>query len=117
MLKTETIAHWEGIKANQPIEISPVEYKHKGSTYAEDGLRITGSTYFIDSILSRIKDLLELENDNTRLQLVYKQSQDKDTGAMLDSYNCYIQVHERGGEAKMMNAFVRGIKNRKKVAA
>ena len=56
--------------------------------------------------------MLEYESDDTRLQLVYKQSQDKNTGAMLDSYNCYIQVHERGGEAIMMNAFIKGIKER-----
>jgi len=26
----------------------------------------------------------------------------------LNSFNCYIQVHERGGQAQQMNAFVEG---------
>ena len=112
MQKQEIINHWQGLSPNQDIPISEVPYKHEGSTYAEDGIRITGSKSFIDSILSRIKDLLEHENDETRLQLVYKQSVDKETGAELPSYNCYIQVHERGGEAKMMNAFISGIRQK-----
>jgi hypothetical protein len=110
MYKDEFINHWTSIKPNQEIKISPVAYKHEGSTYAEDGIRITGSTQFIDSILSRIKDLLDYEADGTRLQVVYKESQDRETKESLDSWNCYIQVHERGPEAQYMNAFIRGIK-------
>jgi hypothetical protein len=112
MKKDQMLEHWQAIPANQPILISAVEYKHRGSTYDEDGIRITGSQHFIDSVLSRLKDLLGHENDETRLQVVYKQSQDKNTGALLNSYNCYIQVHQRGGEAIMCNLFVRGIKER-----
>ena len=111
MRKEEIINHWQGIKANQPIAISPVPYKHTGSTYAEDGIRLTGSKPFIDSVLSRLTELLEHENSDTRLQLVYKQSVDKDTGVELPSFNCYVQVHERGQEARMCNAFIDGIKN------
>lgn len=113
MLKDEMITHWKGIEPGQPIALCPVMYKHQGSTYAEDGIRITGSQKFIDSILSRLTDLLEYENGDTRLQVVYKESQDRDTGAALGSYNCYIQVHERGHEAKMMNAIVAGIRERR----
>ena len=112
MNKEQIVNHWQGLKSNQPIAISPVPYKHQGSTYAEDGIRITGSKPFIDSVLSRLKDLLEHENSDTRLQLVYKQSVDKDTGVELPSFNCYIQVHERGHEARMCNAFIDGIKQR-----
>ena len=112
MKKDEILKHWQGLKPNQPIRPSAIGYKHEGSTYAEDGIRITGSQHFIDSVLSQLTDLLDYENDDTRLQLVYKQSVDKDTGIALPSYNCYIQVHERGHEAKMCNAFVRGIKER-----
>lgn len=112
MFKDEIINHWQGLKENQKIDISMVAYKHTGSTYNEDGIRITGSKQFIDSVLSHLKDLLAYENSNTRLQLVYKQSQDKNTGCPMDSYNCYIQVHERGIEAQMCNAFIDGIKQR-----
>ena len=112
MLKSEILEHWQKIDKGQPLAISPVPYKHTGSTYAEDGIRITGSEEFIDSVLSRITDLLDYESDTTRLQLVYKESQDRETGVPLNSFNCYIQVHERGGEAQIMNAIVRGARER-----
>jgi len=112
MNKAQVLNHWQKIKPQQAIAISPVAYKHTGSTFDEDGIRITGSQQFIDSILSRLKDLLNYEGDGTRLQLVYKQSVDKNTGAELSSYNCYIQVHERGREAQIMNAIVRGARQR-----
>ena len=112
MRKDEFIAHWQGIKPGQAIAIEPVPYKHKGSTYAQDGIRLTGSREFIDSVLSRLKDMLDHENGDTRLQVVYKQSQDRETGAMLAGFNCYIQVHERGHEARIMNAIVSGARER-----
>jgi len=74
-----------------------VPYTHEGSTYAEDGVRITGSKAFVDSVLSRLKDLLRYEGEETRLQVVYKKSTDRESGRTLTSYNCYVQVHARGG--------------------
>jgi hypothetical protein len=53
--------------------------------------------------------LLEYENGTTRLQVVYKQSLDRETQAELGSWNCYLQVHERGKEAQMINAYVSAI--------
>ena len=106
MKKDQFIEHFRNIKENQKIKIIPVAYKHEGSTYDQDGIRITGTQEFIDSVLSRLKDLLQYENGTTRLQCVYKESTDRHTGAPLDSWNCYLQVHRRGGEAIMMNAFM-----------
>lgn len=111
MKKNEMLEHWRGLPPNQPLQVTPVPYKHQGSTYAEDGIRITGTKEFIDSVLSCLKPLLSYEGVETRLQVVYKESQDRGTGAALGSYNCYIQVHERGREAKMMGAFLEGVKN------
>ena len=113
MQKAQILEHWRGIKPDQKITITPVAYKHEGSTYNEDGIRITGSREFIDKVLSRLTDLLDYEGDSTRLQLNYQESKDRETGASIGSYNCYIQVHMRGGEAQMMNAFVRGIRERR----
>lgn len=103
MKKAQFLEHWNQIKANQNIKINSEPYKHQGSTYAEDGIRLTGSMEFIDSVLSRLKDLLERENGETRLQVAYKESTDRHTQELIDSYNCYVQVHERGGQAKMAN--------------
>ena len=103
MQKKEFLDHFKAIAPNQAIKVSAVPYKHKGSTYDQDGIRITGSRAFIDSVLSRLTDLLAHENGRTRLQVVYKESVDRETGVSLDSWNCYLQVHQRGGEAVFMN--------------
>jgi hypothetical protein len=103
MLKEDILRRWESLPRNLPLHMEAVPYKHRGTTYAEAGIRLTGSPEFIDSVLSRLKDLLDYENDDTRLQLVYQESKDKETGAPLDSFNCYIQVHERGGKAQTLN--------------
>lgn len=104
MKKAEFLKHWVGLPANQPIKPTFVPYKHKGTTFAEDGIRITGTPEFIDSVLSRLKDLLAFENTQTRLQVLHAESKDRKTGQPTGSYSCYVQVHERGEEAKMANA-------------
>lgn len=101
--KEQFLAYWSGMKRRRKLTPTPVPYKHAGSTYDQDGIRITGSRKFVDQVLSRLTDLLENENDSTRLQVVYKQTVDRDTGRPIDSWNCYIQVHERGPEAQMVN--------------
>jgi hypothetical protein len=117
MKKDEMLAHWNEIagKSTAP-ELNPdaVPYKHEGSTYDQDGIRITGSRDWIDSVLYRLRDLLKFENGTTRLQVVYKQSTDRNTQQQIDGWNCYIQVHERGQEAQMMNAFIEGARARSK---
>lgn len=109
LAKKEFLAHWSGMKRRRKLNPTPVPYKHRGSKYSEDTLRITGSREFIDAILSRLTELLQFENGDTRLQVTYQQAVDKDTRQPLDSWVCHIQVHERGDEAKIANALVSGI--------
>ena len=116
MKKAEFLSHWKGIEANQDINISPVPYKHTGSTYDQDGIRLTGSPEFIDSVLSRLKDLLLHENGSTRLQLVYKQSTDRHTNQSIDGFNCYVQVHRRGAEAIHVNSFIEAVTGKEAVS-
>ena len=97
MEKKPFLKHWATLRANQKLSPKPVRYSHEGSTYAEDGIRITGSKAFVDSVLSRLKDLLAYESDESRLQVVYKRSMDRESGKTIASYNCYVQVHARGG--------------------
>lgn len=97
MEKKPFLKHWSKLRANRKLKPKPVRSTHEGSTYAEDGIRITGSRAFVDSVLSRLKDLLGYESDETRLQTVYKRSTDRESGRTLSSYNCYVQVHARGG--------------------
>ena len=100
MEKEEFLKHWASIHKNQKLAPKPVRYTHEGSTYDQDGIRITGSRKFIDSALSRLKDMLAFECDETRLQVVYQQSADRESGKKLGSWNCYIQVHARGVSKK-----------------
>ncbi len=100
MEKEPFLKHWASIRKNQKLQPRPVRYGHEGSTYAEDGIRLTGSKAFVDSVLSRLKDLLEFESDETRLQVVYKRSSDRVNGALLSAWNCYLQVHQRGAVRK-----------------
>ena len=111
--KDDFIAYWKSL-TERALKMSPIAYKHKGSTYDEDSIRITGNRDFIDAVLFRIKDLIQYENSNTRLSVNYQQTIDRESKVPVDSWNCYIQVHQRGDEAKMMNAFIDGIKSRSK---
>jgi hypothetical protein len=65
MEKEEFLKHWASIRKNQKLQPKPIPYSHEGTTYAEDGIRLTGSRVFVDSVLSRLKDLLSFENDDT----------------------------------------------------
>tara|TARA_Y100000310_G_C20174698_1_gene575275 strand:+ start:230 stop:553 length:324 start_codon:yes stop_codon:yes gene_type:complete len=103
MRKAEIMKHWQSLDAGLPITPAPVPYKHKGSTFDQDGIRITGSPEFIDSVLSTLKGVLGCENGKTRLQLAYSQSVCKESGRKLDSFQCYVQVHDRGPQAQMVN--------------
>jgi len=106
LTKADAIRHWVKIGKDTPLPthtMKAVPYKHTGSTYAEDGIRLTGTRDFIDSMLNLLRPLLERENATERLQLVYSESTDRETQIPTGSWNCYIQVHERGGEAKHFN--------------
>lgn len=107
MKKEQFLAHWKSLTPNQPVKPEPVPYKHEGSTFGEDGIRICGSPAFIDAVLSRLKDLLEYENGTTRLQVSYRRSEGK-PGKPLgrEGWNCYIQVHERGRESRIAHAIM-----------
>ncbi len=52
--KKPFLKHWSKLRANQKLSPKPVRHTHEGSTYAEDGVRITGSKAFVDSVLSRL---------------------------------------------------------------
>jgi hypothetical protein len=99
MKKAEILSHWKALSRRLELTPRPVPYRHTGSTYDQDGVRITGTRTFIDAVLSRLTDLLAFENGRTRLQVSYQEATDKESGRPLDSWSAYIQVHERGAQA------------------
>ena len=111
MDKDQIVQHWNQLQANMPLaDVRSIPPNFKGSTYNFDGLRITGSATFIDSCMSRLKDLLQFEGKGTRLQLVYRQQQDNNTHLPIpESFVFYTQIHGRN-EEKEENALVKADK-------
>lgn len=97
--KEEIVSFWRNLRPDTPILMRPVNYQHKGSTYGEDGLRITGSPQFIGSVLSRLKEFLAFETPSTKLSLSYRETESPSksmTGAVKTSYVFYVQSKQRG---------------------
>jgi hypothetical protein len=97
MGKDQIFQHWSQLQGNMPLsDVRAIPPDHKGSTYHYDGIRITGSARFIDSCISRLKDLLQFEGKGTRLQVVYRQQQDNKTQLPIpESFVFYVQIHGR----------------------
>jgi hypothetical protein len=55
--KEQFLQYWAKMKRRRALKPTPVPYKFKGSTYAEDGIRITGTRAFVDQVLSRLTDM------------------------------------------------------------
>ena len=111
MKKSDTLKKWESIPEGMPIlpHFDAIPYKAKGSTYGACGIRIDGNPAFIDSVLSRLKDLAAGENHETRLTLARSEVKTKlEINGKIKSFQntadaaqvCYIRLHERGSEAK-----------------
>lgn len=98
--KDEIMTFWKSISGGLPIQLKPIPYNHKGTTIQEDGIRITGSKEFIASMLSRIKEFINFENDNNKLIISYRQSPKSLVPGNKESYMFYLQVKERGPKAK-----------------
>lgn len=99
--KTDIMNMWKTIEANRPVTIRPIAYSHKGSTYGEDGIRITGNPQFITSVISHLKDFLSYENPQTKLSVSYRETESPSkiaTGQNKTSYVFYIAVKERGNK-------------------
>lgn len=95
--KPEILNLLKNISPNMPLAITPIPATHKGSTYMQDGLRITGSKAFINSVISRLKDVMSYETGGTKLNTVYKQIDKLDqSDPNKVSFAFYLQVKERG---------------------
>ena len=114
MEKSEAIRRWQNLTPDQEIlpHFTPIPADAKGSTFGACGIRISGNPEFIDSVLSRLKDLLAAEAGSTRLTLsrqpvktvaigdVEKKWNNADT----DAETCYIQIRERTARTRSRKA-------------
>jgi len=89
----------------------PIPYKSSGSSYGACGIRIDGTPAFIDAVLSNLKDMIDGENQVTRLELSRQAVDGSKLGkafykAVPNAEVCYIRLHMRGHEGAMMQAFM-----------
>ena len=99
--KHDSIERWRGLEpAQNPLPLMrPIPYQTRGSRYGACGIRIDGSSAFIDAVLSNLKPLLAGENMNTRLELSrnkVKTGFKELPNAQDDAECCYIRLHVRG---------------------
>ena len=97
--KTDILDYWKTVQPNMPITARPIQYSHKGSTYGEDGIRITGSPNFISTVISHLKDFLSYESQRTKLAVSYRETESPSkvaAGQNKTSFVFYIAVKERG---------------------
>ena len=100
--KDEVIDHWRKLPPSLAMsQMRSVPPNHKGPTMSFDGLRITGSSQWVDFVLSRLKEVLNYETEEggqTRLQVIYKQIVDNKTQQPVpQSFVFYLQVKQREG--------------------
>lgn len=71
-----------------------------GSSFETDisNIRMTGDAQFIETIAGLLKPLLDLENDETRLEISLQRTKERDTKQYTGNYALYLSVAERGGE-------------------
>lgn len=95
--KEEILKFWQALPPSMPIQpTNVVPVYHQGSTYPYDGIRVTGSQQFINSVASRLKDMLNFEGQDKKLYLLYKQQVDKKTQFPLpNSFVFYVQARQR----------------------
>ena len=99
MSKEEVIRLWRGLPLGMPIAMKPIDSDHKGSTFSEDAIRITGSTEFIESVISRLKEFLKYESETTKLNVSFRETSSpslEEEGMGKKSYVFYIQSKTRG---------------------
>jgi hypothetical protein len=98
--KPEILQMWTNLRQDTPIVMTPItdnkDASGEHSTYGEDGIRITGSWYFISSILSRLKEIIAYENPQKKLRLVFR-GVDKSRASRPDrqSYVFYCNLENR----------------------
>lgn len=96
--KEEIIQFWKSLNPSLPINVNPTPASHKGSTFGQDGVRITGSPEFVSSVISKLKNFLDYESSGTKIVVSYRETQSPsqiERGNLKKSYVFYVQVKER----------------------
>lgn len=95
--KDDVINYWRNLQPTTPIQMTPIPYEHKGGTYSQDGIRINGTKEFIGSVLARLKEILVYESPKSKLQIMYRQTDNLENK---NSFVFYVQAKMRGQRRK-----------------
>lgn len=114
--KAETLEKWIALPENvNPLQhMEPIRKGTKGSRYGACGIRIDGTPEFIDAVLGKLKDIIDGENQVTRLELARNEVKSVEVNGTRKEFDnadignecCYIRLHERGSEAQHYGGLV-----------
>lgn len=112
MKKAETLKRWAAMTPGAPMLplMRPIPYKAEGRKYGTCGIRIDGTPEFIDAVLSNLKELIDGENNATRLELARNKVDGSKIGKSFDNAEqdaevCYIRLHMRSKQGAAVSAF------------
>ena len=118
-LKAAQLAQWKAMPDRQdPFpHMNAIPYKTRGSRYGACGIRIDGTPAFIDAVLSNLKSIIQGENCHTRLELARHKVDGSGIkkelpNAEANAECCYIRLHERGHEGKILQMYVESAQTR-----
>jgi hypothetical protein len=93
--KQDILSLWNSVRTDAPIQIQPVSANHTGNRFDQDGIRITGSSQFINSVLGRLKPLLMyVDHPSLELDIKYRQILKRNLSDR-NSFACYINVIQK----------------------
>lgn len=93
--KKDVISLWKSLHPDIPFNPAPVPNFHSGNRFDQDGVRITGSSQFINSVLARLKPFLfYVDHPNLDLDIKYRQVLRRDVTDK-SSFACYINVLQK----------------------
>lgn len=93
--KKDVIDLWSKVRSDAPLNPTPVAWHHKGNRFDQDGIRITGGSQWINSVLGRLKPLLVFdEQPSVDIDVKYRQIQRRDLTDK-SSFACYINIVQK----------------------
>jgi len=94
--KKDVLRLWSSLREDMPLNPQPVSSNHVGNRFDQDGVRITGSSQFVNSVLAKLKPLLFYsEHPSLELDVKYRQVVSDETSNK-PSFACYINVVQKG---------------------
>ncbi len=93
--KDDIVSMWQTLP-NLPLAPRPIPLTHRGPRFGEDGLRISGTPAFINSVLTRIKDFIGLDrNPGVELDVQYRQIPPSKDEPNLAQFVCYVYLAQK----------------------